>query len=112
MELSWLLGLIHEKHRNSELGEALGDFYEKLSTEHKKAFLKALKTVALRIDHDEAHEIVKRMMPYGENWTMDQIRKVLAELPSYKQIGKIVMREEEFIKNSSKKIVRGKIEKK
>lgn len=40
------------------------------------------------------------------------IRKVLNELPSYKQIGKIVMRNEEFIKNSSKKIVRGKIEKK
>lgn len=40
------------------------------------------------------------------------ICKVLAELPAYKQIGKIVMREEEFIKNSSKKIVRGKIEKK
>ena len=37
---------------------------------------------------------------------------VLAELPAYKQIGKIVMRDEEFIKNSSKKIVRGKIEKK
>ncbi len=40
------------------------------------------------------------------------IHKVLSELPAYKQIGKIVMREEEFIKNSSKKIVRGKIEKK
>ena len=38
--------------------------------------------------------------------------KVLAELPAYKQIGKIVMRDEEFIKNSSRKIVRGKIEKK
>ncbi len=40
------------------------------------------------------------------------ICKVLAELPAYKQIGKIVMRNEEFIKNSSRKIVRGKIEKK
>ena len=38
--------------------------------------------------------------------------KVLAELPAYKQIGKIEMRNEEFIKNSSMKIVRGKIEKK
>ncbi len=37
---------------------------------------------------------------------------VLAELPSYKQISKIVMRDEEFPKNASQKIVRGKIEKK
>ncbi len=40
------------------------------------------------------------------------VHKVLAELPSYKQIGKIVTRNEEFIKNSSRKIQRGKIEKK
>lgn len=38
--------------------------------------------------------------------------KVLSELPSYKQISKIVMRDEEFPKNASQKIVRGKIEKK
>ena len=37
---------------------------------------------------------------------------VLAELPSYKQISKIVMRDTEFPKNASQKIVRGKIEKK
>lgn len=40
------------------------------------------------------------------------ICKVLSELPSYKQIGKIVMREEEFVKNSSRKIKRGEIVKK
>ena len=38
--------------------------------------------------------------------------RVLAELPSYKQISKIVMRDTEFPKNASQKIVRGKIEKK
>ncbi len=37
---------------------------------------------------------------------------VLASLPSYKQITKIVMRDTEFPKNASQKIVRGKIEKK
>lgn len=37
---------------------------------------------------------------------------VLSELPSYKQISKIVMRDTEFPKNASQKIVRGKIEKK
>ena len=40
------------------------------------------------------------------------ICRVLAELPSYKQISKIVMRDTEFPKNASQKIVRGKIEKK
>ena len=38
--------------------------------------------------------------------------RVLSELPSYKQISKIVMRDTEFPKNASQKIVRGKIEKK
>ena len=38
--------------------------------------------------------------------------RVLADLPSYKQITKIVMRDTEFPKNASQKIVRGKIEKK
>ncbi|MBQ8808642.1 MAG: AMP-binding protein, partial [Clostridia bacterium] len=38
--------------------------------------------------------------------------RVLSELPSYKQITKIVMRDTEFPKNASQKIVRGKIEKK
>ena len=37
---------------------------------------------------------------------------VLSQLPSYKQISKIVMRDTEFPKNASQKIVRGKIEKK
>ena len=40
------------------------------------------------------------------------ICKVLSELPSYKQIGKIIMREEEFVKNTSQKIKRGEIQKK
>ncbi len=40
------------------------------------------------------------------------VHKVLSELPSYKQITKIVMRDTEFPKNASQKIVRGKIEKK
>ncbi len=40
------------------------------------------------------------------------ICRVLADLPSYKQITKIVMRDTEFPKNASQKIVRGKIEKK
>ena len=40
------------------------------------------------------------------------ICKVLSELPSYKQISKIVMREEEFKKNTSQKIKRGEIIKK
>lgn len=40
------------------------------------------------------------------------ICNVLSELPSYKQITKIVMRESEFVKNTSQKIKRGEIEKK
>lgn len=40
------------------------------------------------------------------------VHKVLSELPSYKQITKIVLRDEEFPRNTSQKIVRGKIEKK
>ena len=40
------------------------------------------------------------------------VHRVLAELPSYKQINKIVLRDTEFPKNASQKIVRGKIEKK
>lgn len=40
------------------------------------------------------------------------VHRVLAELPSYKQINKLVLRDTEFPKNASQKIVRGKIEKK
>jgi len=40
------------------------------------------------------------------------ICRVLSELPPYKQIGKIVMREDEFVKNTSQKIKRGEIVKK
>lgn len=39
------------------------------------------------------------------------ICRVLSELPSYKQITKIVMRDKEFIKNTSQKIKRGEIHK-
>ena len=81
MEVSWLLGLIHEKQRYAEMGKALDEFYEKLSNEHKKMFLKALKSVALRIDHKEAREIVERMEPHGEHWDMEQIEKYLADKP-------------------------------
>lgn len=79
MEISWLLGLVHEKHREELLDEALEEFYEKLSNEHKREFKKALKMVAFHIDHKEAREIVAKMEPSGEHWNMDQIEKVIAE---------------------------------
>lgn len=81
MQISWLLGLVHEKHRDAELDKALEDFYEKLSNEHKKELKKTLKGVALRIDHKEAQEIVGRMEPYGEHWTMETIKKFLSDKP-------------------------------
>lgn len=79
MQLSWLLGLVHEKHREKLLDEALEEFYEKLSTDNKREFKKMLKGVALHIDHKEAREIVTRMNPSGEHWTMEQIEKAIAE---------------------------------
>jgi len=45
----------------------------------------------------------------GDNDVNADICRVLSELPPYKQIGKIVLREEEFVKNSSRKIKRGEI---
>ena len=42
----------------------------------------------------------------------EDVKKNLSQLPSYKQINKIVLRDTEFPKNASQKIVRGKIEKK
>ncbi|MBQ6937858.1 MAG: AMP-binding protein [Clostridia bacterium] len=45
----------------------------------------------------------------GDNDVNADICRVLSELPPYKQIGKIVMRDEEFVKNSSRKIKRGEI---
>lgn len=79
MELSWLLGLVHEKHRDALLDEALEEFYEMLSADHKHQFKKMLKGVAFYIDHKEAVEIVKRMTPHGEHWSTEQIEKVIAE---------------------------------
>ena len=79
MQISWLLGLVHEKHREKMLDEALEEFYEKLSNEHKREFKKMLKGVALHIDHKEAREIVTKMNPSGEHWNMDQIEKAIAE---------------------------------
>lgn len=48
----------------------------------------------------------------GDSDINADVHKVLSELPSYKQITKIVLRDEEFPRNTSQKIVRGKIEKK
>lgn len=79
MQISWLLGLVHDKHREEMLDEALVDFYEKLSNELKREFKKALKAVAFHIDHKEAREIVAKMEPSGEHWNMDQIEKAIAE---------------------------------
>lgn len=79
MEISWLLGLVHEKHREELLDEALEEFYEMLSPDHKREFKKMLKGVALHIDHKEAREIVRRMSPHGEHWSVDQIEKAIAE---------------------------------
>lgn len=79
MEMSWLLGLIRAKHRDAELDEVLEEFYESMGTEHKREFKKMIKAVALRIDPKEAQEIVRRMEPSSEHWSMEQIRKVLAE---------------------------------
>ncbi|MBQ8830857.1 MAG: hypothetical protein IJ017_04615 [Oscillospiraceae bacterium] len=79
MEVSWLLGLVHEKHRDTELYKALGEFYEKLSNELKKEFKKTLKSVALMIDHKEAREIVARMEPHGEKWNVEVIKKYLSD---------------------------------
>lgn len=41
----------------------------------------------------------------------EKVKEVLAKLPSYKQIRKIVIRETEFEKTTTKKIIRGKIKK-
>lgn len=78
MKLDWLLGLIHEKKRDHELDEAIEKFYEHLSADSKKEFKHMIKEVALRIDHEEAVEIVRHMKPYGEHWPMDQIRQYIA----------------------------------
>ncbi len=48
----------------------------------------------------------------GESDVNQDICEVLKELPSYKQISKIVLRDEEFKKNASRKILRGEIKKK
>lgn len=79
MEISWLLGLVHEKHREMMLDKALEEFHEKLSNENKRGFKKVLKEVALHIDHKEAREIVAKMEPSGEHWNVDQIEKAIAE---------------------------------
>ncbi|MEE0867584.1 MAG: AMP-binding protein [Clostridia bacterium] len=47
----------------------------------------------------------------GDHDVNADICGVLSILPSYKQIGKIVMRDKEFVKNSSQKIKRDEIEK-
>lgn len=48
----------------------------------------------------------------GESDVNADICRVLSDLPAYKQIGKIVMRDEDFPKNASQKIKRGEIHKK
>mgnify|MGYP006974329037 CR=1 FL=1 len=83
MQISWLLGLVHEKHREKMLDEALEELYEKLSSDHKHEFKKMLKGVALHIDHKEAREIVTKMNPSGEHWNMDQIEKAIADRKSF-----------------------------
>ena len=49
---------------------------------------------------------------FGDADINSDVHNVLSELPSYKQINKIVLRDTDFPKNASQKIVRGKIEKK
>ena len=78
MDVKWLMGIVHEKHRDVELDEALERFCEKLGAEHKHEFKRVLKAVALRIDHKEARDIVNRMKPSGEHWDVEQIKSVLA----------------------------------
>lgn len=78
MEMRWLLNLIHEKKRNLEMDEAIEKFYESLDAENKKEFKRRIKAVALRIDCEQATEIVRRMKPYGEHWSFEQIKQYTA----------------------------------
>ena len=48
----------------------------------------------------------------GDRDVNADICEVLKELPAYKQISKIVLRDTDFVKNSSQKIKRGEIAKK
>ena len=63
------------------------------------------------LDPDETKKLSLVKAEEKIEYVSEKVKEALSKLPSYKQIRKIVIRENEFEKTTTKKIIRGRIKK-
>lgn len=77
MKIQPVIERIVKKNRIDEMSEALCSAMAKMPTNIKEELMHELEALAYTFTMDEAKQIVQRMAPYGEHWSLDKVKAYL-----------------------------------
>ena len=77
MNIPEVVELIYQKGKQQELLHYLITLMPKLPSDVKKELCHKMEEMAYSMTCEEARQIVTRMIPYGEHWSMDKIKDLL-----------------------------------
>ena len=78
MNIQSVIDLITSKGKTKEMIEAFVSVYPKMSSGLREDLCHELECLAYTYSADEAKQIVLKMSPYGEHWSMDKIKAFIA----------------------------------